>query len=146
MRAGTSFDRRLALCMIEQPATNEILDQLAEALIFTTVSGNIVLWNRAAAALFGFEKDEAIGQSLDLIIPPHLRNAHWAGFEAAVESGRLKLGGKPTLTRAMHKSGRRVYVEMSFALVRSAEGVIGSVAVARDVTERIERERASISA
>ncbi|MGC1562521.1 MAG: PAS domain S-box protein, partial [Bradyrhizobium sp.] len=99
-----------------------------------------------AAALFGFEKDEAIGQSLDLIIPPHLRNAHWAGFEAAVESGRLKLGGKPTLTRAMHKSGRRVYVEMSFALVRSAEGVIGSVAVARDVIERIERERASISA
>jgi PAS domain S-box-containing protein len=145
MRAGTLFDRRLVLCMIEEPAINEILDQLAEALIFTAVSGNIVLWNRASTALFGFKKDEAIGQSLDLIIPPHLRNAHWAGFEAAVKTGRLKLGGKPTLTRAMHKSGRRVYVEMSFALVKSAQGVIGSVAVARDVTERVERERATTS-
>jgi PAS domain S-box-containing protein len=129
--------------MIEEPATNDILDQLAEALIFATVSGNIVLWNRASTALFGFEKDEAIGQSLDLIIPPHLRSAHWAGFKAAVETGRLKLSGTPTLTRAMHKSGRRIYVEMSFALVRSAQGIIGSVAVARDVTERVERERAS---
>jgi PAS domain S-box-containing protein len=57
-------------------------------------------------------------------------------------TGRLKLSGKPTLTRALHKSGRRVYIEMSFALVRSGEGaIVGSVAVARDVTERVERER-----
>jgi len=128
--------------MIEEGTANAILDQLAEAVIFATQAGKISLWNQASTALFGFEKDEAIGQSLDFIVPPHLRNAHWAGFNAATTTGRLKLSGKPTLTRALHKSGRRVYIEMSFALVRSGEGaIVGSVAVARDVTERVERER-----
>jgi PAS domain S-box-containing protein len=57
----------------------------------------------------------------------------------------MKLEGRPTLTRALHKSGRKLYVEMTFAIVRGdAEGeVLGSVAMARDVTERVERERAA---
>lgn len=119
-----------------------ILDQMADALIFATVDGKIAGWNGASTALFGFEKGEAIGESLDLIIPPHLRNAHWAGFDSAVKAGQLKLNGRPTLTRATHKTGRTLYVEMSFALVRSSDCVVGSVAVARDATERVERERA----
>jgi PAS domain S-box-containing protein len=102
--------------MIEEPTSNAILDQLADALIFATVNGEIVVWNRASTALFGFESSEAIGQSIEMIIPPHLRNTHWAGFNAALETGQLKLSGKPTLTRALHKSGRRLYVELSFAL------------------------------
>jgi PAS domain S-box-containing protein len=59
--------------------------------------------------------------------------------------GATKLRGRPTLTRALHKSGRRLYVEMSFAIVKGdAESeVLGAVAVARDVTERVERERAA---
>jgi PAS domain S-box-containing protein len=56
----------------------------------------------------------------------------------------MKLAGKPTLTRALHKSGRKLYIEMTFALVRDAGGAVqGSVAMARDVTERVERERAA---
>jgi len=131
--------------MIEEATAIAILDQLADALIVATAAGKIVFWNRASTKLFGFESDEAIGQSLDMIIPPHLRAAHWAGFEAAVRTGRLKLSGRPALTRALHKSGRKLYVEMSFALVESDQGVFGSVAVARDVTEKVERERASIA-
>lgn len=119
-----------------------ILDQMADALIFATVDGKIAGWNKASTALFGFEADEAIGESLDLIIPPHLRGAHWAGFDVAVKARQLKLNGRPTLTRATHKTGRKLYVEMSFALVQSSDRVIGSVAVARDVTDRVERERA----
>jgi PAS domain S-box-containing protein len=105
-------------------------------------------WNRAAAALFGFSAQDALGQSLDLIIPEHLRAAHWRGFEAAVTTGAMKLEGRPTLTRALHKSGRRLYVEMTFAIVKGeAEGeVLGSVAMARDVTDRVERERAATRA
>jgi PAS domain S-box-containing protein len=92
--------------------------------------------------LFGFSADEALGQNLDLIIPEHLRAAHWKGFEAALATGAMKLAGRPTLTRALHQSGRKLYIEMTFALVRDAGGaVVGSVAMARDVTERVERER-----
>jgi len=124
-----------------------ILDSAGDAVIFADRSGTIRRWNRAAAALFGFAAGEALGQNLDLIIPPHLRAAHWRGFDAAMANGVLKLEGRPTLTRGLHKSGRKLYVEMTFALVVAAGGEVeGSVAVARDVTERIERERAPTKA
>ncbi|MCP3371416.1 PAS domain S-box protein [Bradyrhizobium cajani] len=124
-----------------------ILEDVADALIYSDRSGTIVRWNRASSALFGFSADEALGQNLDLIIPEHLRAAHWKGFEAALASGTMKLAGRPTLTRALHKSGRKLYIEMTFALVRDAGGAVqGSVAVARDVTERVERERAAKAA
>ena len=121
-----------------------IIDQVADAIIYANRLGVIIRWNRASAALFGFSAEDALGQSLDLIIPEHLRSAHWKGFDAAIKSSTLKLQGRPTLTRALHKSGSKLYVEMTFALVRDANGeVLGSVAMARDVTERVERERAA---
>lgn len=122
-----------------------ILDQVADAVIFADRSGAIARWNRASSELFGYSHEEAIGANLDLIIPEHLRAAHWRGFDAAMANGTLKLAGRPTLTRAQHKSGRRLYVELTFALVKRAAGgeVIGSVAMARDVTERVEKERAA---
>lgn len=122
-----------------------IIDQIADAVVVADRSGVIVRWNDASAALFGFAAEEALGQNLDLIIPEHLRASHWRGFEAAMTKGVLKLQGRPTLTRALHKSGRKLYVEMTFAIVKGeAEGeALGSVAVARDVTERVERERAA---
>lgn len=121
-----------------------ILACVADAAIYADRSGTIARWNGACTALFGFSADEALGQNLDLIIPEHLRAAHWNGFEAAMTKGALKLAGRPTLTRALHKSGRRLYVEMTFAIVRGGDGdALGAVAVARDVTERVERERAA---
>ncbi|MCW2222757.1 PAS domain S-box-containing protein [Bradyrhizobium japonicum] len=121
-----------------------ILDDVADALIYSDRAGTITRWNRASTALFGFSAGEALRQNLDLIIPEHLRAAHWKGFEAALASGSMKLAGRPTLTRALHQSGRKLYIEMTFALVRDPGGaVVGSVAMARDVTERVERERAA---
>ena len=96
--------------------------------------------------MFGFSTAEAIGQSLDIIIPERLREAHWRGFHAAIASGKTRLNGRPTVTRALHKSGATLYVEMSFAMVCNTAGeVIGSVAVARDATERVQREKAARS-
>ena len=121
-----------------------ILDDVADALIYSDRAGAIVRWNRASSVLFGLSAAEAVGCSLDIIIPEHLRAAHWKGFHAAIATGTMKLAGRPTLTRAMHKSGRKLYIEMTFALVKDADGgVLGSVAMARDVTERVERERAA---
>ena len=124
-----------------------IVEQIAEAVIYANREGRIERWNTAAAQMFGFSAAEAIGQSLDMMIPEHLRAAHWRGFDAAMNSGALRLNGRATLTRGLHKSGRKLYIEMSFALVRDdAAAVLGSVAVARDVTERIESEKAARSA
>jgi len=80
-----------------------IIEQTNDALIFADNHGNIQRWNDAASRLFGFSKEEVLGQSLDLIIPERARKAHWRGFDVAIQRGELKLSGKPTLTRAIHK-------------------------------------------
>lgn len=109
-----------------------ILAQSADAVIYADHEGKIQLWNVASEQLFGFAAAEALGQSLDLIVPERLRAAHWTGFDRAMAQGRTRLNGRPTLTKALHKSGETLYVEMSFAVVSDAtEGTIGSVAIAR---------------
>lgn len=125
------------------PIEQLIIEQMAEAVIYADPKGIIRGWNRAAERVFGHSAAEALGQSLDLIIPENLRGAHWRGFDAAIRNRATRLDGRPTLTRAVHKSGGKRYVEMSFALVADAGGtVLGSVAVARDVTERMTGEGA----
>lgn len=125
------------------PLAELILEQTADAVIYSNRHGVIERWNKAATALFGYDCVEAIGQSLDLIIPESLRAAHWRGFHAAVMQGTTRLHGRPTLTRAEHKTGARVYVEMSFSLVTNELGnVLGSVAIARDATDRNQRQKA----
>ncbi len=121
-----------------------IVEHTADALIYSNRDGIIERWNPAAASMLGYSAAEACGQSLDLIIPESLRAAHWRGFDAAMQNGSTRLHGRPTVTRAAHKSGQTLYVEMSFALVSDEAGkVIGSVAMARDVTERFLREKAA---
>lgn len=121
-----------------------ILDQAADAIVYADRDGIIRRWNRAAEALFGYAAADALGRSVELIVPEKLRPAHWRGFDAAIESGTLKLSGKPTLTRSQHPNGDKLYVELSFALVKdSASGaLVGAVAVARDATERVAAQRA----
>jgi PAS domain S-box-containing protein len=110
-----------------------VLDQIADAVIYADREGKIRRWNRAAVRLFGYEAAEALGASIDIIVPERLREPHWRGFDAAIASGALKLSGRPTLTRAQHKDGSRLYIEMSFALVKEpgSDQPAGSVAVAR---------------
>ena len=119
-----------------------ILEQCADAIIFVDTAGIVRLWNQAAAYVFGFSAEQAVGASIDLIIPEKLRAAHWTGFRRAMETGTTRLNGRPTMTRATHVSGARLYVEMTFAVVRESGGtVLGSVAVARDATERYEKAK-----
>jgi PAS domain S-box-containing protein len=114
-----------------------IVAQTVDAVIYADAQGLIRLWNAAAEQIFGFASEEAVGASLDLIVPERLREAHWRGYRAAVGSGKTRLGGRATLTKGLHKSGRSVYVEMSFSLVTDSEDhVLGSVGIARDVTDK----------
>jgi PAS domain S-box-containing protein len=123
-----------------------IVAQTVDAVIYADADGIVRLWNAAAADLFGFGADEAVGASLDLIVPERLREAHWRGYRAAVSSGTTRLGGRATLTKGLHKSGRSLYVEMSFSVVKDAAGRgIGSVAIARDVTDKHANARKTVA-
>jgi PAS domain S-box-containing protein len=121
-----------------------VLEQAADAIIVSDAAGTVLSWNGAAEKLFGFPVGEMLGRTLDVIIPERLREAHWAGFRRAMQSGKTRLAGTPTVTRALHQTGRRLYVEMSFAVVRSPDGkTLGAVAVARDATARMASKNAT---
>ena len=121
----------------------DVVEQLPDAVVVADPDGGILVWNRAAEALFGFTAAEAIGSSLDIIIPERFRAAHWEGFRRAVENGRTRLGSQVRTTRSMHKLGHKLYGDLSFGLVTDAAGaVVGSMAVARDCTARYEADKA----
>lgn len=122
----------------------DILDCIQEAVVYSDLSGIICGWNRGAKVVFGFSAEEALGQSVDIIIPEKLRRAHWAGFHKAVDYGDIMSPPGSRLTRALQKNGNPLYVDMSFAMVRNQDGeMTGSVAVARDATARYLAERAA---
>jgi PAS domain S-box-containing protein len=122
--------------------STDLLQSMPEAVIFADMEGIIRLWNPGAVNVFGFSATEAIGQSLDLIIPERMRAAHWDGFNKAIERGGVKPGRTSMITRSLHKSGEFIFVDMSFAMVKDVSGTMtGSLAVARDATKRFQEEK-----
>jgi PAS domain S-box-containing protein len=121
-----------------------LVDQAPDAMIFADLDGIIQVWNRAATAMFGHTSDSAIGQDLNLVIPEDLRDAHWRGYQQALEAGRTKYRGRALPTRAMKATGEMFYIESSFEIIHDARGaVVGALAHARDISERFEHDRAS---
>jgi PAS domain S-box-containing protein len=114
-----------------------VVEQAPDAIIVTNNVGDIRIWNNRAVEIFGFSAAEALEGGLDLIIPEHLRSAHWRGFRESIAFGRTKSKGHGMLSRAVHKGGKKLYVELSFAIiVDQFAKTLGALAIARDVTER----------
>ena len=113
-----------------------VVERAPDGIIFTDREGVIQIWNSAAAELSGYLLEEAVGRPLDIIIPEHLRHAHWEGFGKAVASGHTKHGTSAVKTRATPKDGHKLYVSLAFSVVKDREGiVIGAMATARPFTE-----------
>lgn len=114
-----------------------IIEQAPDAMIYADKNGTIRVWNRGAEAIFGYAAEETIGKNLDVIIPERFRHAHWDGFNKAIAAGQTRHSGKAMTTRSVHKNGNKLYVDMSFSLVKDHAGnVMGSLAIGRDSTAR----------
>jgi PAS domain S-box-containing protein len=121
----------------------KIVEACSEAVIFADRDGLVRLWNRGAQLIFGYAPAEILGQSLDIIIPERLRRAHWDAFNRSVETGHTKHTDRVLTTRSMHKNGSKLYVDLSFGLVKDDNGVVlGAFAVGRDCTARYLAEGA----
>jgi PAS domain S-box-containing protein len=120
-----------------------ILASPAEAILATDREGIIRFWNPGAVRIFGFTEGEALGTSLDLIVPERLRPRHWQGWQHVMEIGKTRYGAGDLLAvPAATKDGRQISVEFTITLLRSADGQIaGMAAVLRDVTARFEETR-----
>ena len=119
-----------------------ISEWTADAVIFADRDGAVRIWNRGAEAIFGYSASEALNGGLDLIIPERFRNAHWEGYRRAIETGHTRNAHKVLTTRSEHKDGSKLYVDLSFGLVRTRAGsVAGALAIGRDCTARYLSDR-----
>lgn len=121
-----------------------IVAEAQDAIIYADRTGAILLWNGAAETMFGYTAAEALGQSLDLIIPERLRQRHWDGYHRAMATGESHYGpGELLAVPGIRKDGVRRSLEFSIAMLRDDSGtVVGIAAILRDVSERFERDRA----
>ena len=112
------------------------------AIIFGDKEGKIQLWNRGAEEMYGWTASEAVGQSMDLIIPEKQRARHWEGYDRVMQTGVSKYGHNLLAVPAQTKDGHRISVEFNVCLLRSPEGEItGIAATMQDVTARWERDK-----
>ena len=119
-----------------------IVEEMPEAVILTDPQGTIRLWNRGAETIFGYGTVEALGQSLDLIIPERFRARHWDGYRQVMATGVTRYGQQLLAVPAIRKDGQQISIEFSIALVKDDHGAVtGAVAIVRDVTARWEAER-----
>jgi len=122
----------------------DLVRGLADAVLIADAAGRIVFWNDAAERLFGWPADEAVGQSLEMIIPERLRGRHWDGWQRVVASGETKYGTTLLEVPALHRDGRQLSIAFTVSLLTAPDGdgaVTAVAAVLRDDTERWRQRR-----
>jgi PAS domain S-box-containing protein len=129
--------------MLSDSVYRFIIENAADAIIVADKEGVILLWNARATDIFGYSSEEAIGQTLDLIVPERLRERHWSGYKVVMETGVSRYGpGEMLAVPAQRKDGTRISLEFTITLVRDEAGeLIGPAAIIRDVSERWQRDR-----
>ena len=129
--------------MTQADLCQRIVEQTQEAIIYADRDGLIRLWNQGATAMFGYEEEEAIGQSLDLIIPERLRARHWQGYRQVMKTGVTRYGSETLAVPAIRKDGQRLSIEFTIVLIQDTnDNPIGTAALIHDVTTRWQQEKA----
>lgn len=117
---------------------------MSDAVVYADAKGIIHFWNGGATRIFGFADSEALGRSLNIIIPEKLRERHWEGYEKTMQTGESRYEAGTLLSvPAIRKDGTRISVEFTIVPFRGEDGrMIGIAAVMRDVTKQFEEMRA----
>jgi PAS domain S-box-containing protein len=123
--------------------SRRVVESTGDAILYAGRDGRIQYWNGGAEAIFGWTAAEAVGQSMDLIIPERLRGRHWEGWDKSMATGVTRYSGRDLLAvPAQRKDGKAISIEFSIQLVRDGAGqLMGASAIIRDVTERWNRDK-----
>jgi PAS domain S-box-containing protein len=120
----------------------QLVEGAGDSIIVCDAQGAIVLWNKASERIFGFTEADALGKSLDLIIPERQRQRHWDGYDKTMATGITRYGADLLKVPALHKEGRTLSIAFTVSLLQDAEGkVTGIVAFVRDETARFAEDR-----
>ena len=120
-----------------------LVSGMPDAIVYADADGVIRRWNRGATRIFGFAKAEALGRSLDIIIPENLRERHWQGYRATMRTGQTRYGdGQILSVPAVRMDGTRISVEFTIVPFPDDSGhMVGIAAIMRDTTARFEELR-----
>lgn len=137
------LDTERARPVVDDNVLARLVRDLADAVVVADAEGSIVFWNDAAQRLFGWSAPEAIGRSLDLIIPERLRARHWRGYLQVMETGHTDYGGRLLEVPALHRDGHAISIAFTVSLLvhdgeRRPDGI---AAVIRDDTARWQERR-----
>lgn len=115
-----------------------------DAIIYADAQGRIRFWNAACERIFGYAAAEALGYSLDIIIPEELRASHWTGYAEVMRTGKTRYGtGDLLAVEAVRKDGQPISVAFGILPIHDdTDHVIGIVATLRDVTQESSPEKA----
>jgi PAS domain S-box-containing protein len=128
---------------VDDALLGELVRGLADAVVIADADGIITFWNRAAMRLFGWDASEAVGQTLDLIIPERLRQRHWDGYRRVMATGHTDYGDRLLEVPASHRDGRRLSIAFTVTLLRRPGDPTprAIAAVIRDDTEHWQERR-----
>ena len=120
----------------------KIVEESPVAILFGDREGKIRLWNGGAEAMFGYTAAEALGQSMDLIVPERQRARHWEGWDRVMATGVTRYGHDVLAVPALKKDGTRISVEFYILLLRAPTGeILGAAALMQDVTARWHQQK-----
>lgn len=121
---------------------NQLVAAAGDAIMAADAGGSIILWNAAAERMFGFTESDALGQSLDLIIPMRQRQRHWDGYHKTMDTGQTRYGNDVLRVPALHKDGHTLSIAFTVSMLFSADNkVTAIIAIIRDETARFNEER-----
>ena len=122
---------------------HQLVDALGDGVIVCDAAGAIIFWNQSATRIFGFTEADALGQSLDLIIPERQRQRHWDGYHKTMDTGETRYGADVLRVPALHKEGTPLSIAFTVAMLHTPENKVSSIiAIVRDETVRWGEERA----
>lgn len=122
---------------------HQLVSVVGDAIVVCDPKGVITLWNPAAEYMFGFTEAEALGQSLDIIIPERLRQRHWEGYQKTMETGQTRYGHDVLRVPAINKAGASMSISFTVALLTATDGqVTGIASIIRDETAKFNEDRA----
>lgn len=123
--------------------TAQLVESVGDAILAANADGAIILWNPACERIFGHTEAEALGKSLDLIVPQRQQERHWDGYHKTMQTGITRYGTELLRVPAVHKNGHTLSIAFTVGLLRDADGKVSAiVAVVRDESARFQEDRA----
>ena len=125
------------------PDLAQLVAAVGDAIVVSDAQGLITLWNPGAERMFGFTQAEAMGQSLDIIIPERQRDRHWEGYEKTMATGITRYGNDVLRVPAINKAGEPLSISFTVGMLCNPDGKVDSIAaVMRDETRKFHQDKA----